>query len=655
MDTDNEVLMPTSFLSPCVMTFLTDGGSFDNSSNTCTSHYVNKCGTFNWVEIRGLFGNIEDDFDIHIQDHEWFVTTVRKLMPLFMETVHLLEGGEPDTLKQLWNLCSWTGKQDEIKQQYQHLFPQQEATSVLEMVLLITAVLEHSLGKIFLLKGSNIPFLLRDLLSSQELKSTLGVVPGLNLRNLVWHGFPSTGELGRHFATVLVVLTASLGEALQREGICILSLPLRSQVENLHQLASAVDGWFPDLSVYHKEAKNMFRNCRFIAPVHKETWDIILQHFTESRNGASLALLLPHMEQLLRCVFCWTNSCSQRLLTAQTSEFYTTFDEILAETIPREDKHQTNAIRQVLGDCVIEMLLDMFTLQAGPRIRDKLSHGECEFKQLPKCLVNHIICVSLAVVCKLDKLPDETSSAKQVELREKIVKASALYVSKFHPVSLLKRTITDNLNVLEAWRTIPQPDPKEVTYLQWDEFLKSSDSFLDLRSCLFNRISCRDIKDISLCDILHDFVQDIKVETVYRPKSETTFISLLRRIGDNLTVLCSQVCFLLQEKYCNFNMHKLRSRQRKTYQLILNTCPSLYVAVQCVIMLLVLQLLKVNTIETLSMSQYSTLSRFMKEMLKYAENLVSCTSLEKNRWDVVQMLTTYFKESVCHALESKVL
>ncbi|KAJ8890217.1 hypothetical protein PR048_009725 [Dryococelus australis] len=105
----------------------------------------------------------------------------------------------------------------------------------------------------------------------------------LNLRNIVWHGFPSPEELQPHFAIVLIVLMASLGEVLQSKGFSVSSLPSRPQVSNLHQLSSALDGCFPDLTIYHKETVEVFRNCHFIAPSHKATWDVILQHYINSR------------------------------------------------------------------------------------------------------------------------------------------------------------------------------------------------------------------------------------------------------------------------------------------------------------------------------------------------------------------------------------
>ncbi|PNI19600.1 ERMARD isoform 1, partial [Pan troglodytes] len=71
----------------------------------------------------------------------------------------------------------------------------------------LTSCLERALGDVFLLIGKECPFLLRDLLSSEELaqvfsqsvmnvlKVFIGSPCGLNLRNILWHGFASPEEI----------------------------------------------------------------------------------------------------------------------------------------------------------------------------------------------------------------------------------------------------------------------------------------------------------------------------------------------------------------------------------------------------------------------------------------------------------------------------
>ncbi|KAG8282919.1 hypothetical protein J6590_025404 [Homalodisca vitripennis] len=75
---------------------------------------------------------------------------------------------------------------------------------------------------ILLMKNQPVPFLLKDLLQTEQLKLVFNKVPlilgspkGFNLRNVLWHGFVTPGELSTDIVEGLVVLFASLGQELQ--------------------------------------------------------------------------------------------------------------------------------------------------------------------------------------------------------------------------------------------------------------------------------------------------------------------------------------------------------------------------------------------------------------------------------------------------------
>nr|CAD7461987.1 unnamed protein product [Timema tahoe] len=275
----------------------------------------------------------------------------------------VLKEASPVTLQQFWNLCKWTNKDQEIKEQYRVLLGGRP-TAVLETMLFLTALIEHSLGKIFLLRGETVPSLLRDLLCTEELKNILGSTPscelwvlnrpfiptwmlnvhrmdtivarlgmaskarqkstllvaaagvqstapspsswvdqlgfdvtrrcqdhqssyrfqvkwghhldwllsylklthkivfmqvligtplGMNLRNIVWHGFPSPEEIKAHFVTTLLITVASIGELLETQGVDICQLPNRTSVVNLPECAEVLAGCFPDIHDYQEQ------------------------------------------------------------------------------------------------------------------------------------------------------------------------------------------------------------------------------------------------------------------------------------------------------------------------------------------------------------------------------------------------------------------
>ena len=52
------------------------------------------------------------------------------------------------------------------------------------------------------------------------------------------------------------------------------------------------------------------------------------------RHGECMCLLLPQLEHGLRRVFAAANQCAERVVTAESAEFFTTFEEMLVKTLP---------------------------------------------------------------------------------------------------------------------------------------------------------------------------------------------------------------------------------------------------------------------------------------------------------------------------------
>ena len=53
----------------------------------------------------------------------------------------------------------------------------------------------------------------------------------------------------------------------------------------------------------------------------------------EFRFGYTIVLLLPQLEQGLRRVFACVNNCPERVLTAESTVLYTTFDQVVDDLI----------------------------------------------------------------------------------------------------------------------------------------------------------------------------------------------------------------------------------------------------------------------------------------------------------------------------------
>uniref|UniRef100_A0A8C3T112 Uncharacterized protein n=1 Tax=Chelydra serpentina TaxID=8475 RepID=A0A8C3T112_CHESE len=71
-------------------------------------------------------------------------------------------------------------------------------------------------------------------------------------------------------------------------------------------------------------------------------WVAALTAFRQHRYADCVILLLPQLETGLRLLFTTVNKCPNRLLTAESSSLYTTFDEVsylkvfIIEFKPRE-------------------------------------------------------------------------------------------------------------------------------------------------------------------------------------------------------------------------------------------------------------------------------------------------------------------------------
>lgn len=182
-----------------------------------------------------------------------------------------------------------------------------------------------------------------------------------------------------------------------------------------------------------------------------------------------------------------------------------------------------NQFRKEIGDEYLQMLLDILVYTDGPRLRDRISHGEVDLDFIPSEISNHILCICVAFAShfapesnkslsnKADKstentgfsLPTETAvkiskeedfapanllfldTSKSVtkdasiqnysemelsgnyDIISHIISKARNYRSVYHPIAMLKNDIKDLSEVIDKWRHIPLPET---------EFERTSDS-----------------------------------------------------------------------------------------------------------------------------------------------------------------------------------
>lgn len=192
----------------------------------------------------------------------------------------------------------------------------------------LTLCLERTLGDVFLLIGKECPFLLRDLLASEELaqvfgqsvvdvlKVFIGSPCGLNLRNILWHGFASPHEVPPKYCSMMILLTAGLGQLLktylQQAKLTLTHRPFIT-LTNLEDLIVFPDVSHEVLSVLEE----VMKKSTFILKIMLPYWEVALIKFKSQRFADCAVLLLTQLETGLRKVFATVNKCPKRLLTAE--------------------------------------------------------------------------------------------------------------------------------------------------------------------------------------------------------------------------------------------------------------------------------------------------------------------------------------------------
>ncbi|OWK63146.1 Endoplasmic reticulum membrane-associated RNA degradation protein [Lonchura striata] len=418
-----------------------------------------------------------------------------------------------------------------------------QATDIALGLMKLTSCLERALGDVYLLKGNDCPFLLRDLLASEQLADVFGQAVmnvlrvfigsphGLNLRNVLWHGFASPQEIP---AKVILI----------------------SELE------------FSGQFLFGTGRKTPFGYlCYFF------------------RYADSVILLIPQLEVGLRVLFTTTNKCPNRLLTAESSALYTTFDE--------------------------DFLWDFLNHQEGPRIRDRLSHGEINLETFPREIANQIIGFAITILCRFS---DESMFSLKDSLEKllcivcdlvnqehmvikPLMNCASCYQSRFHPISRLKKQVACQslyftkhfslyvFEVLECMKSIhlwpelaivPEEQVQKIKGLEGNaegntliliisEIISQLQHYMPQNCC-----SSDDPINGVLTERLLVELRDTRICTLYSPRPVLEVVVVLRKISSQCHQVSQQVIAGAGLRHTQWLNKTLRSRQRLNYRRMLN-------------------------------------------------------------------------------------
>ncbi|XP_051020274.1 LOW QUALITY PROTEIN: endoplasmic reticulum membrane-associated RNA degradation protein [Acomys russatus] len=521
----------------------------------------------------------------------------------------------------------------------------------------LASCLERALGDVFLLIGKECPFLLRDLLACAELAQVFGHAVmdvlrvfigspcGLNLRNVLWHGFASPQDVPPKYCSAMLLLTAGLGQLLKSY------LHHHTKVTLAHRPFVALTNLedvivFPGVTYEALSAlETVMTKSTFLLKIMLPYWEMAVTKFKSHRFADCAMLLLSQLETGLRRVFAAVNKCPDRLLTAESTILYTTFDEILAKHL---NDGSINQLPPFLGEPAMEFLWDFLNYQEGPRVRDRLSHGELNLREFPEEAASQLLTFSLVLLLRFTE-EDTLSGLKEEAAIQSLVSLAEGYRSRCHPAFQLQKQVLSCEKSLRMWPVLPLPEDasQEADRLGGNSEACAcrslisnivSELFLHMPACVCAVSGSDGLPPEKWPQLLSELCST-RVPTLFCPRAVLEVLVVLRGISSQCQRVSDQVLASLQLRHRQWAERRLRSRQRQNYLRMLSSVGLLSSVLLLILLLLALELLSVHAVGGKSAQQRQEYLRFLKWILQYAENLAAYTSQEKNKWREAVSLT----------------
>ncbi|XP_067557606.1 endoplasmic reticulum membrane-associated RNA degradation protein isoform X8 [Pseudorca crassidens] len=477
------------------------------------------------------------------------------------------------------------------------------------------------------------------------LKVFVGSPRGLNLRNVLWHGFAAPQEIPPKYCSMMILLTAGLGQLLkgylQQTKFTLAHRPFIT-LRSLEDLIVFPDVTYEVLSVLEE----VMKKSTFILKIMLPYWEVALLNFKSHRFADCAILLLVQLETGLRKVFATVNKCPKRLLTAESTALYTTFDEILAKHL---NDGKINQLPLFLGEPAMEFLWDFLNHQEGPRLRDRLSHGEISLPEFPKEAANQLLAFSFVLLLRfIDE--DLLSVFKQEKAAVRaLVSIAEAYGARCHPVSQLKKQVLSCERSIGVWPLLPLPEGSERE-------AQRSEGNSEINAChsLITEIVaelCHHVPETHRVPHASEHLPpeewpqllrelcSIPVRTLFCPRAVLEVLAVLRKIGAHCRRVCGQVATCAELRRRQWEDRSLRSRQRRNYLRLVHSIKLLSPMLYLILLLIALELVNIHVVLGKNTSEYQQYLRFLKSVLQYTENLAAYTSQDKNKWDEAVNLT----------------
>ncbi|KFU84664.1 hypothetical protein M959_11743 [Chaetura pelagica] len=599
----------TTCLSPSVHYVICKLG-YEKKDTYDISNILSENGEVRWQAVTDHICYLESDQSVD------YIKSIRSLGPV-CESVNLhfktLTKDQFVAQYALW--FHWTNY-TELFIEIFDVLQYSQTTEVALGLMKLTSCLERALGDVYLLIGKDCPFLLRDLIASEQLalvfgqavinvlKVFIGSPRGLNLRNVLWHGFASPQEIPAKYCAMLLFLTAGLGQLLQMyllQTKCILVHRPYVIFNNLEELEV-----FPDLNNEALSiAEELVKLSSFVLKTMLPFWMAALRAFKQSRYADCVILLLPQLEVGLRLLFTTTNKCPNRMLTAESSALYTTFDEMLARNLENEEVNQLPAILEepAMGSGFKEFLWDFLNHQEGPRIRDRLSHGEIDLKAFPKEVANQIVAFAITLLCRFSD--EDMFAFKEHLVIKPLMNCASCYHSQFHPISRLKKQVLECIKSIHLWPELPTVPEEYIGTMKGLEGNSETSTLILMISEIISQLqqympqncySSHDPVNSVLTERLLAEVCAMRICTLYSPRPVLEILVVLRKISIQCHQVSKQVIASTELRYKQWMNKTLRSRQRHNYLRMLNSIKLLSPMLRLILVLITLELVNIHLV-----------------------------------------------------------
>lgn len=354
---------------------------------------------------------------------------------------------------------------------------ERQRLAALAVACIMVELALHSVWRGLDLQGESCPALLRDLVLHPVLAEVLPdglalclkllfLPAGLNLRNLVLHGFLAPSELPSEYCPLVVYILGALGSCVPRDvgKSASLEAPANGlwtapREEGLpSSIVAHATSWIsmgPDADAWLLEATS------FVVPGREQQVALALAEYRAGRALLGAIHLLPVLEHGLRVEFCDANDKGSYGF-AQFGEYYTTLDGF-----GQRSKHQlllgpdvegdANMLLPRLGLGLVHILSDMFLQDAGPAVRAAVVHGtvrgfECLYSCSPLDWPLAAVLVVFLASCgrRISTARPASHSVWSYTVTD-LQDFVADYMPQYHPDSILAFALIQTLTSLQRF------------------------------------------------------------------------------------------------------------------------------------------------------------------------------------------------------------